>query len=399
MPSITGTAGNDTLTGTVDSDAIVGLGGDDLIDTLGGIDSVYGGLGNDTIHGGSGTDYLHGDEGNDIITGDEGDDYIYGGVGADTVDGGDGNDILSVRNDRYSGSDLTSGDQFIGGAGYDTILFNGDWTDNWLGFDLTGTVMTGIEAIATELPVFITVGQLSQFSAISGFFRITGSSGSTLDLGNGRFTYGSIYFGSGNDIVTMAGGFHVESTSLDGGGGDDRLTGSESVNQLVGGDGTDFLDGRGGNDSLVGGAGNDTSLGGEGDDTFYDGLGDDVMDGGAGNDVFFVDIDGGVRIQAVMERAIAEEIKDDPLLVSAGVRAERSAGVPNLRHRRSPPKGSKKSIILDLLKSGDGVTTKELQEATGWKPNTVSAQLDYLSKTAHTINRSRNDGVLRYGLA
>ncbi len=105
------------------------------------------------------------------------------------------------------------------------------------------------------------------------------------------------------------------------------------------------------------------------------------------------------KIQAVIERAIAEESRKDPLLVSAYVRFRRAGSSPTSRRRRGSPSNSKKEIILDLLGSKEGATTKALQEATGWKPSTISAQLDYLSKTGHSINRSRVDGVLRYKLA
>ena len=105
------------------------------------------------------------------------------------------------------------------------------------------------------------------------------------------------------------------------------------------------------------------------------------------------------RIQGMIELAIAHEFRDDPVLVSADVRFRHSGSSSNPRRLRGSPSSSKKDIILKLLESKDGATTKGLQEATGWKPNTISAQLDYLSKTGHSIKRSKEDGVLRYRLA
>ncbi|MGX5655936.1 ExeM/NucH family extracellular endonuclease [Geodermatophilus nigrescens] len=76
VPTIRGTAGNDTLRGTNGVDVIMGLGGDDVI---------TGGNGDDVICGGAGTDRL---------AGENGDDVLLGGFGVDTLDGGNGDDTL-----------------------------------------------------------------------------------------------------------------------------------------------------------------------------------------------------------------------------------------------------------------------------------------------------------------
>ncbi|WP_205697323.1 lytic murein transglycosylase [Conexibacter sp. SYSU D00693] len=82
--------------------------------------------------------------------------------------------------------------------------------------------------------------------------------------------------------------------TLDGGAGDDRLTGAQTAGTLVGADGNDTLDGRGGDDVLGGGAGGDKLLGGDGADQLdgddgadrlESGTGDDLLRGGAGDDV------------------------------------------------------------------------------------------------------------------
>jgi len=82
---------------------------------------------------------------------------------------------------------------------------------------------------------------------------------------------------------------------LDGGDGDDTLTGSAADDTLNGGPGNDTLNGRDGNDTLFGGPGNDILNGGRGNDTMFGGDGDDqfpwlpgegsdVIEGDAGND-------------------------------------------------------------------------------------------------------------------
>ncbi len=95
---------------------------------------------------------------------------------------------------------------------------------------------------------------------------------------------------------------------IDGGAGDDRLTGAgeadtltggEGADQLFGNDGADILRGGAGADILNGGAGLDVMDGGDGDDVFNDSFGDGFnIDGGAGSDR--LTISGGVFNQPVI---------------------------------------------------------------------------------------------------
>lgn len=88
------------------------------------------------------------------------------------------------------------------------------------------------------------------------------------------------------------------STYIDGGDGDDGLTGGGKADILFGGQGMDWLDGGLGNDILVGGedddglignAGVDRLFGGSGYDYFYGGDNADYLWGEAGNDVLHGD--------------------------------------------------------------------------------------------------------------
>jgi Ca2+-binding RTX toxin-like protein len=86
----------------------------------------------------------------------------------------------------------------------------------------------------------------------------------------------------------------------DGGGGNDRLTGTASKDTLRGKGGNDRLDGLGGDDLLLGGPGNDQLKGGpglddlgggDGNDRIVSGAADNRNDriyGGPGNDVLYV---------------------------------------------------------------------------------------------------------------
>ncbi len=86
------------------------------------------------------------------------------------------------------------------------------------------------------------------------------------------FTIGSVLNGgSGND-------------SLTGGDGVDIFTGGPGDDKLIGGKGDDILSGDGDNDRIDGGIGMDTLNGGNGNDTLTGGPGADTMNGDDGND-------------------------------------------------------------------------------------------------------------------
>jgi Ca2+-binding RTX toxin-like protein len=85
--------------------------------------------------------------------------------------------------------------------------------------------------------------------------------------------------GDGNDSLTvLAKSGEIVTAALNGGSGDDLVTGSDTGDTLVGGDGNDRLVGARGGDDMSGGAGNDTLVWNNGD-------GSDTIDGDAGNDV------------------------------------------------------------------------------------------------------------------
>lgn len=88
------------------------------------------------------------------------------------------------------------------------------------------------------------------------------------------------------DEVRLGG---ANSDEIDGGTGDDLISGFNGDDQLTGGAGVDFLIGDNGIDTLAGDAGNDVLLGGAGQDDLAGGDGVDLLVGGAGNDT----LDGG----------------------------------------------------------------------------------------------------------
>ncbi|CCQ73524.1 FecR domain-containing protein [Magnetospira sp. QH-2] len=264
---ISGTdTGFDRVYGGSGFDTISGSDGDDDIGlvALSGVEVIDGGGGNNVIRGNDGVspldfsrttllniDSIDGGVGNDVITGSAGDDVIVGGVGTDRLNGFGGDDQFLI-----SGDDGTF-DSIAGGNGHDTIL-GGD------GDDVIG------------------------LSSVSGVEVIDGGSGINVIRGN-----------DGANRLDFSETTLVNIASIEGGAGNDVLTGSADGDVIVGGAGTDRLLGGDGDDqflvsgadgsfdSIAGGDGNDTILGGDGDDVI--GLsslsGVEVIDGGSGTNV------------------------------------------------------------------------------------------------------------------
>ncbi|MDP6654334.1 MAG: calcium-binding protein, partial [Gammaproteobacteria bacterium] len=128
----------------------------------------------------------------------------------------------------------------------------------------------------------------------------SGAGADTITLGAGDDTVTDsgagadiITGGDGNDTITTG----ADNNSVDGGAGNDNLTGGTGADTLIGGDGNDTLTGNAGADSITGGAGNDTIsdgadndtvVAGDGVDTITISTGNDSVDAGAGNDVITI---------------------------------------------------------------------------------------------------------------
>jgi Ca2+-binding RTX toxin-like protein len=100
--------------------------------------------------------------------------------------------------------------------------------------------------------------------------------GSTADKGK------NLNGGNGNDILTGTDGENV----LQGANGNDTLTGGAATDALYGGNGDDKIYGNGGIDYLYGDSGNDLLDGGAARDVLFGGKGNDTLTGGTGADCF-----------------------------------------------------------------------------------------------------------------
>ncbi len=309
--TLTGGDGNDMIFGGTGDDSIIGGSGDSGNETLSGGDGndmIFGGAGgDDSVDGGYGNDTITGGDGNDMIFGGAGDDSITGGSGGDgseTLSGGDGNDMIfggsggddsvdgGYGNDTITGGD--GNDMIFGGAGDDSIIggAGGDGNETLSGGDGNDMIFGGS-------------GGNDSVDGGYGNDTITGGDGNDMIFGgagddsivggDGTFDE-TLSGGDGNDMIFGGSGGN---DSVDGGYGDDTITGGTGNETLVGGDGNDMIfGGTNGDDSVYGGDGNDTLTGSDGNDMIFGGAGDDsiiggdgtldeTLSGGDGNDMIF----------------------------------------------------------------------------------------------------------------
>lgn len=112
--------------------------------------------GADTLIGTEAGDVLYGYGGNDSLAGGGGNDTIAGGSGTNRIDGGAGNDLIIIDRTATNGAMMTPADGVVGGDGYDTLQFLGNFAEfhvvNVVGYGLTITDLTGgARTIATGI--------------------------------------------------------------------------------------------------------------------------------------------------------------------------------------------------------------------------------------------------------
>ena len=173
--------------------------------------------------------------GNDLVFGLAGDDSITGGAGNDCLFGGAGDDTFFANLSEAEFDDLQ------GGSGIDTLK----------------RATTGGQ---TELV-------LNQFLATNGIEWV--------DLGTAFGIDGN----ENNNVLDFSATTFFSSRNVEGAGGNDTITASNSATSIYegnsgddvlnGGSVADNLIGSAGNDTLIGGGGNDTLTGGSGVDRFY----------------------------------------------------------------------------------------------------------------------------------
>ena len=278
------------------------------VDGGAGNDTLIGGDGNDVLSGGDGNDFIDGGRGNDTISMGAGDDtFVWNpGEGSDTVDGGAGNDTMifnganvaeNIALSANNGHMLLTRD--VGAVTMDTTNLENvnlntlGGADNVTVNDLTGTYVSQVNLDLGALPGGVGGDNTSDTLSINA----TDAAENVQAIGNGSsYTVSglpatvNVLNSEGNLdslAVNLQGGddnFNASSLAagvtrltVDGGAGDDQLTGSQGDDVLLGGDGSDVI---------IGGRGSDTAFMGDGNDTFVwnPGDGSDVVEGQGGSD-------------------------------------------------------------------------------------------------------------------
>lgn len=172
--------------------------------------NIPGNNNDNTLDGTVDDDLIEGFGGDDTIRGLAGDDYLNGGNNNDTIEGGEGADIIRGE----SGSDVLVYETSTSGVTVDL----GDLTEVAPG--ITATVGSGGHA---------------EGDIIRGMDNIVGS--------------------SFDDTLSLAADSAINNTFIEGGAGDDVISGSDQVNFLSGGDDADTIIGATDGDVIDGGTG------------------------------------------------------------------------------------------------------------------------------------------------
>ena len=191
------------------------------------------------------------------------DDLTFTGVDRVVLIGGAGNDVLSGGGHGTTPTPLGLPVELFGGSGHDTMT-GGASTDIFDG-DMGADVMLGGDGKDT-ITYADRIGRV--------VVTLDGVANDGMDA-------------DGDSIGEESDNVPADIEKVTGGGGDDRLVGSDLdkvVETLDGGGGSDVLSGRGGRDKLVGGIADDILSGGDGDDLLHGNAGTDVLAGGGGPD-------------------------------------------------------------------------------------------------------------------
>ena len=317
--TLSGGEGDDILDGGLGKDVIYGGAGDDIIiyDAADLAKNVFGGTGidslvaefaesgvtinlsdyheienlvgsdfNDSLQGDSGANFIDGGRGNDFLWGAAGNDILSGGEGEDVYGFGfgDGNDVIlksaSLENsmDRVLfGIGVTKDMISIGRNGNDLVLtlYAGQGSlrlENWFENDsdhinqfefsdgsiyeiYNSTWVVPIEG-TNEGDTIYGSSFSDKISGLDGNDSIYGLSGNDyLDGGNGN---GFLYGGAGNDILKSTAHNYFSGFYVDGGDGQDTITGSFINANIYGGNVDDVIHQDYGLSYIDGGDGNNT---------------------------------------------------------------------------------------------------------------------------------------------
>jgi Ca2+-binding RTX toxin-like protein len=297
--TLSGGAGVDNITGGTGVDRANGGDGNDVVNVAGGDNFAEGGAGDDqitttagsdTIDGGSGADTIQAGDGANTIKGGSENDGITSGAGIDLVSGGAGNDTITTNAEN---------DSVNGGEGADTMNLGAGAADTVDYLERSVNIYADLNGVPSGAGCFPNSGGSCEGDNISGTENLTGGNGNDLLVGNGsanvlkggkgatdgdddlRGGLGAddLIGGDGYDRVSYRDRTNGVTVTLDGQAGD----GESGENDNVRGD-IERVEGGGGNDSLTGSDQRNDLYGLAGDDALEGLLGPDLMEGGDGED-------------------------------------------------------------------------------------------------------------------
>ena len=283
VEAVTGGADDDVLIGNDAANTLLGGEGDNVIAGLGGNDSLTAGSGFDLLLGGGGLDVILAGDGDDsIIATDLELGVASAGESLNRIDGGGGDDFVRLT---LGASNETVTLRRTTGYALDIVYPAGESRPP------VTEHMLNVEAIFVS-------GQNGDDSMVS---QNMGPSGSVILIA---------FFGGGGADTLDASAIGIDldfGVLLDGGSGNDILTGGITFDFLNGDNGNDVLTGGPGIDGVFGGLDNDLIIWnpGDGDDFSFGEAGHDELrvSGGAGTDVFdmFWDNDEDVGFLVVLD--------------------------------------------------------------------------------------------------
>lgn len=194
-------------------------------------------------------------------------------------------DVSLGRGDDHWSSPTapTPSSLLLGGPGRDSIYMASEEA----GIDLD--MPAGTMGVAAPTAYSVTASDFEDADLFAPAVTVRGTDGPN-DIGLTACT-GVVRLGGGDDSLRRQydSSFEtdircVEALTVNGGSGDDEISGTRHDDTLAGGAGRDVLEGGFGDDRLVGGGGDDRLVGKAGADVLLGGAGRDRADGGTGRD-------------------------------------------------------------------------------------------------------------------
>ncbi|HEX6714015.1 MAG TPA: calcium-binding protein [Thermoleophilaceae bacterium] len=314
--------------------------GDDTANAMGHAAYVVDGAdGNDTINGGDVGDSLFGGAGEDHLNGGLGDDQLDGGEGPDLMQGGDGTDKVSYAA-RPAGITATIGGNDTGASG------EGDTIDDDVE-GLEGTDFADTLSVAGPYRQRMLLGRsgndvlrvdtstAAELDGGAGDDQLTGPSGDSSGFTTMRGGPGADRIDAGSssssfNTITYSertGGVNVTSdgTADDGEAGEgDNVTGDFMF--ILGGSGDDHLVGTAMDNRVSGGAGDDVLDGGDGQDDLTGGPGSDTLNGGPGYRDLVLYEDYSVPVSATLDDQRNDGAAGEADLIADDVEGVRGGG-------------------------------------------------------------------------